>query len=112
MIFISDLKILHLHNPGCPNLVLHRAMTLFCHLCALVSCVSVKDNNLGDKGTVALGQALLSNVSSQIAFITCDKFSTGPEDQSLDLKGKGLNVADATLLAGVLKSKSLVTSIE
>ena len=87
-------------------------MTLVWHLCALVSCVSVKGNKLGDEGTLALGQALLSNVSSQIAFITCDKFSIGPEDQSLDLKSKGLNAADATLLAGVLKSNSSITSIE
>lgn len=59
---------------------------------------------------------MLSNPASQLAFLVCDKFRIGPKDQMLNLKGTGLrctlNDADVTLLAGVLKANSSITSIE
>ena len=56
---------------------------------------------MGDDGHQAIGTALLESNSSNLGFISCDKFSMGPDDISLDLQSKNLNPADATLLAGV-----------
>mmetsp|Transcript_74830 Transcript_74830/g.206414 ORF Transcript_74830/g.206414 Transcript_74830/m.206414 type:complete len:112 (-) Transcript_74830:202-537(-) len=63
------------------------------------------------EGHRALGMALLEKKDSKLAFLTCDKFSIGTEDTSLDLQGKKLGPSDGILLAGVLKANEIVTSV-
>ena len=73
---------------------------------------SIKNNFLGDDGHQTLGEALIGSTTAKLAYLTCDKFSIGPDDVALDLQGKGLNPKDGILLAGVLKSNSVVSSIK
>ena len=73
---------------------------------------SIKNNKLGDQGHRALGTALLASSTSKLAFISCDKFSIGPDDSSLDLQRKNMGPADGILLSGVLKANLTITSIK
>mmetsp|Transcript_74821 Transcript_74821/g.206396 ORF Transcript_74821/g.206396 Transcript_74821/m.206396 type:complete len:314 (-) Transcript_74821:2007-2948(-) len=73
--------------------------------------LNVKGNDLGNEGSSALGQALLTSSTSQLAFLTCDKFSIGPDDTSIDLSTTNLSSSDAILLAGVLKANKLITHV-
>ena len=59
-----------------------------------------------------IGNALLSGSSSSLCALQCDAFNVPLGAASLDLRGKRLNVAAVTLLAGVLKGNTPITSLK
>jgi hypothetical protein len=59
-----------------------------------------------------IGNALLSGTPSSLCALQCDAFNVPLGAASLDLRGKKLGAASATLLAGVLKGNTTVTSLK
>ena len=59
-----------------------------------------------------IGNALLSGSSSSLCALQCDAFNVPLGAASLDLSYKRLSAAAATLLAGVLKGNTTITSLK
>ena len=59
-----------------------------------------------------IGNALLSGSSSSLCALQCDAFNVPLGAASLDICGKRLNAAAVTLLAGVLKGNTTITSLK
>ena len=60
----------------------------------------------------AIGNSLLSSTSSSLCALQCDAFDVPLGAANLNLSGKGLGAAAATLLAGVLKRNTTIISLE
>ena len=76
-------------------------------------CVSsIKGNEMGATGHSAIGDALLQNGSSKLAYISCDSFKVNENDTMLDFAQQKLGAADARLLSGVLKANFKVVSLK
>ena len=73
---------------------------------------SLKGNQIEDKGMHAIGNALLSGATSSLCALQCDAFDVPLGAVSLDLSRKVLGAAAATLLAGVLKGNTTITSLK
>jgi hypothetical protein len=73
---------------------------------------SIAGNEIGDEGMRKIGNALLSGTPSSLRALQCDAFNVPLGAASLDLRGKKLGAASATLLAGVLKGNTTITSLE
>ena len=61
---------------------------------------------------LSIGNALLSSTASSLCALQCDAFDVLMGAANLDLSGKGLGAAAATLLAGVLKGSTTITSLK
>ena len=59
-----------------------------------------------------IGNALLCGSPSSLCALQCDAFNVPLGAASLDLSGKRLNAAAVTLLAGVLKGNTTITSLK
>ena len=59
-----------------------------------------------------IGNALLSGTPSSLCALQCDAFNVPLGAASLDLSSKRLGAAAVTLLAGVLKGNTTVTSLK
>ena len=60
----------------------------------------------------AIGNALLGGATSSLCALNCDAFNVPLGAANLDLSNKGLNSAAATLLAGVIKGNTTITSLK
>ena len=60
----------------------------------------------------AIGIALLGSAASSLCALNCDAFNVPLGAANLDLSKKGLNSAAATLLAGVIKGNTTITSLK
>eukprot|EP00936_MAST-01D_sp_MAST-1D-sp1_P002314 g2314.t1 len=74
--------------------------------------LDVSGNDIGDAGKIAIGDTLLRISTSKLQFLTCTEWSIEADTSSLELRGKGLNVADAKLLAGVIKFNRALTALD
>ena len=74
--------------------------------------LSLADNNMGDRGKRALGNALLSRCASRLQFLSMETWSVGPEDRALELANVQLGTTDVMLIAGILKGNRLVHSLD
>eukprot|EP00935_MAST-01C_sp_MAST-1C-sp1_P001408 g1408.t1 len=70
--------------------------------------LNIKDNSIENEGKTALGNALLK---SNVQFMVCDEWAITQETLSLDVSGKKLAAADAVLLAGVISTNGVLTSL-
>ena len=61
---------------------------------------------------LAIGNALLSSTASSLCALQCDAFDVPLGAANLDLRSEGLGAAAATLLAGVLKGNTTITSLK
>ena len=76
------------------------------------SLTSLDLGSIEDRGLHMIGNALLSGSSSSLCALQCDAFNVPLGAASLDLSGKRLGAAAGTLLAGVLKGNTTVTSLK
>ena len=60
----------------------------------------------------AIGNALLGGATSSLCALNCDAFNVPLGAANLDLSSKGLGAAAATLLAGVIKGNTTITSLK
>ena len=60
----------------------------------------------------AIGNALLSSTTSKLGALKCDAFDVPLTATSLDLRGRSLGSAAATLLAGVIKFNGVLTELK
>eukprot|EP00966_Prymnesium_polylepis_P067176 1559603-Prymnesium_polylepis.1 len=64
--------------------------------------VDISSNSIGDAGMKYWGESLLASSTSKLSAIKCDAFEVSSGATSADLSGKGITVAAATLLAGIV----------
>ena len=60
----------------------------------------------------AIGNALLGGAASSLCALECDAFNVPLGAANLDLSNKRLGAAAATLLAGVIKGNTTITSLK
>ena len=73
---------------------------------------SIKGNDIGDEGMLVIGKALLSGAASSLCALECDAFHVPLGATNLDLSRKGLHAAAATLLAGVIKGNTSISTLK
>ena len=74
-----------------------------------LSVVEDDEKHLSSKAKTMLGEALAANPARTLAYVACDAFELGPGVTSL--KWTSTLAADATLLAGALRSNSTLTAL-
>ena len=73
---------------------------------------SIKGNDIRDEGMRAIGKALLSGAASSLCALECDAFHVPLGATDLDLRGERLGPAAATLLAGVIKGNTSISTLK
>jgi len=74
--------------------------------------LDLSNNSIGEVGFHAIGKALLNSTMSKLGHIKCDAFHLPAGFASLNLSHQGITTSSATLLAGLLKSNSSLTSLD
>ena len=80
----------------------HPSLTAF-------ECVEAYERHLPSKVKDEIGRALLANKAGQLGFLTCDMFTLNEKAESLEWP-KDASTSDAMLLAGMLKTNTVLTS--
>ena len=73
---------------------------------------SIKGNDIRDEGMLVIGKALLSGAASSLRALECDDFYVPLGATNLDLSSKRLGPAAATLLAGVIKGNTSISTLK
>jgi Ran GTPase-activating protein (RanGAP) involved in mRNA processing and transport len=79
---------------------------------AALTFMDISSNSLDDKGMRSIGNALLSSSTSKLGALKCDEFDLPVGVKSLNLHGKRISSAAATLLAGVVRFSAALTTLD